>query len=266
MELKKELESYTASSPTPSGGSSYVSLQPFKQGQGGGGQGGDTPTSSSSSSHLLGKSAAITGKLEVRLMGCQDLLEDVPGRSRRDSTHSAPNDLKSFVKGTLSFIWNTFLYFLNGIVDSRDLWRIYVRKMLLKRIQTGLETRCHGVRSMIAFLCGTGSLTIATGFFSLSFSNGVTLAARCTLDDANLPKEKSIRITDSSDPNVVATIDGVVSRFLICRQSFLGAVNHSTCPIDCVGNSCSFLFSIRLIHRNCRRDGQKFVQVLQRQG
>ncbi|EFX88404.1 hypothetical protein DAPPUDRAFT_305605 [Daphnia pulex] len=33
-------------------------------------------------------------------MGCQDLLEDVPGRSRRDSTHSAPNDLKSFVKGT----------------------------------------------------------------------------------------------------------------------------------------------------------------------
>lgn len=99
MELKKELESYTASSPTPSGGSSYVSLQPFKHGQGGG-QSGDTPTSSSSSSHLLGKSAAITGKLEVRLMGCQDLLEDVPGRSRRDSTHSAPNDLKSFVKGT----------------------------------------------------------------------------------------------------------------------------------------------------------------------
>jgi protein kinase N len=98
MELKKELESYTASSPTPSGGSSYVSLQPFKHQ--GGGQAGDTPTSCSSSSHLLGKSAAITGKLEVRLMGCQDLLEDVPGRSRRDSTHSAPNDLKSFVKGT----------------------------------------------------------------------------------------------------------------------------------------------------------------------
>ena len=98
MELKKELESYTVSSPTPSGGSSYVSLQPFKHGQGGG-QTGDAPTSASSSSHLLGKSAAITGKLEVRLMGCQDLLEDVPGRSRRDSTHSAPNDLKSFVKG-----------------------------------------------------------------------------------------------------------------------------------------------------------------------
>ena len=53
-----------------------------------------------STSLPLGKSAAITGKLEVRLMGCQDLLEDVPGRSRRDSTHSAPNDLKSFVKGS----------------------------------------------------------------------------------------------------------------------------------------------------------------------
>lgn len=119
MELKKELESYTASSPTPSGGSSYVSLQPFKQGQGVGGQGGDTPTSSSSSSHLLGKSAAITGKLEVRLMGCQDLLEDVPGRSRRDSTHSAPSDLKSFVKGAYKHFehLNAFLYFLNGIVE-----------------------------------------------------------------------------------------------------------------------------------------------------
>ena len=37
-------------------------------------------------------------------MGCQDLLEDVPGRSRRDSTHSAPNDLKSFVKGKFNRI------------------------------------------------------------------------------------------------------------------------------------------------------------------
>ncbi|XP_046450896.1 serine/threonine-protein kinase N-like [Daphnia pulex] len=89
MELKKELESYTASSPIPSGDSSYVSMQLFEH------QAGDPPTSCSSA----GKSAAITSKLEVRLMGCQDLLEDVPGRSRRDSTHSAPNDPKSFVKG-----------------------------------------------------------------------------------------------------------------------------------------------------------------------
>ena len=96
VELKKELESYTVSSPSPA--STYVSLQPFKQSQEGVGGVGTAP--SYPSSHPLGKSAAITGKLEVRLMGCQDLLEDVPGRSRRDSTHSAPNDLKSFVKGT----------------------------------------------------------------------------------------------------------------------------------------------------------------------
>ncbi len=75
-----------------------------------------TSSSSSTTSIALGKSAAITGKLEVRLMGCQDLLEDVPGRSRRDSTHSAPNDLKSFVKGERRSLfpspsWAQFLAF-----------------------------------------------------------------------------------------------------------------------------------------------------------
>lgn len=36
----------------------------------------------------------------MRLMGCQDLLEDVPGRSRRDKEGgSSPSDLRSFVKG-----------------------------------------------------------------------------------------------------------------------------------------------------------------------
>lgn len=40
----------------------------------------------------------VTGQLEVRLMGCQDLLEDVPGRSRKDALAS-PSDLRSFVKG-----------------------------------------------------------------------------------------------------------------------------------------------------------------------
>lgn len=40
----------------------------------------------------------------MRLMGCQDLLEDVPGRSRRDkdSVSSPTGDLKSFVKGVTS--------------------------------------------------------------------------------------------------------------------------------------------------------------------
>lgn len=33
-------------------------------------------------------------------MGCQDLLEEVPGRSRKEKEIlSTPNDLKSFVKG-----------------------------------------------------------------------------------------------------------------------------------------------------------------------
>ena len=44
---------------------------------------------------LLTKSAAITGKLEVRLIGCQDLLEDVPGR-----TKTSPADLRNFVRVT----------------------------------------------------------------------------------------------------------------------------------------------------------------------
>lgn len=36
-------------------------------------------------------------------MGCQDLLEEVPGRSRRDKDIlSSPGDLRSFVKGVTS--------------------------------------------------------------------------------------------------------------------------------------------------------------------
>lgn len=40
------------------------------------------------------------GTLEVRLMGCQDLLEEVPGRSKRDrDITSSPTDLRTFMKG-----------------------------------------------------------------------------------------------------------------------------------------------------------------------
>ncbi|XP_072208630.1 serine/threonine-protein kinase N3 isoform X2 [Excalfactoria chinensis] len=45
------------------------------------------------------KPTALTGTLEVRLMGCQDLLENVPGRSRMAGSSpicSSPSDLKSF--------------------------------------------------------------------------------------------------------------------------------------------------------------------------
>uniref|UniRef100_A0A669QD08 Serine/threonine-protein kinase N3 n=1 Tax=Phasianus colchicus TaxID=9054 RepID=A0A669QD08_PHACC len=45
------------------------------------------------------KPTALTGTLEVRLMGCQDLLENVPGRSRMAGSSpicGSPGDLKSF--------------------------------------------------------------------------------------------------------------------------------------------------------------------------
>lgn len=45
---------------------------------------------------LISETKIVLGTLEVRLMGCQDLLEDVPGRSRRDAT-SSPSDLRAFM-------------------------------------------------------------------------------------------------------------------------------------------------------------------------
>lgn len=89
--LKTELQNVQAASPIPV---QYTSLHPFRAGNQG-----------KPSHHLsLSRCAAVTGKLEVRLMGCQDLLEDVPGRSRRDkdSVSSPTGDLKSFVKGVTS--------------------------------------------------------------------------------------------------------------------------------------------------------------------
>ncbi|XP_074655904.1 serine/threonine-protein kinase N2-like isoform X2 [Tubulanus polymorphus] len=49
----------------------------------------------------LAKPAALTGKLEVRLVGCQDLLEEIPGRTRRDSLAmwgANVNESKGFIK------------------------------------------------------------------------------------------------------------------------------------------------------------------------
>ncbi|XP_017108037.2 serine/threonine-protein kinase N isoform X10 [Drosophila bipectinata] len=91
--LKTELQIVQQStSPVPV---TYTSLQSSH-----GGLLGGKPYQSVSS---LGRCASVTGKLEVRLMGCQDLLEDVPGRSRRDKdNNSSPGDLRSFVKGVTS--------------------------------------------------------------------------------------------------------------------------------------------------------------------
>ncbi|XP_068210041.1 LOW QUALITY PROTEIN: uncharacterized protein [Palaemon carinicauda] len=82
-EVKRELENSLSASPSPA---NYVSLCDKE----------NYPSRRSQALH--NKGAAVTGKLEVRLIGVQDLLEDVPGRSRRDS-HSGPSDLKSFMKG-----------------------------------------------------------------------------------------------------------------------------------------------------------------------
>ncbi|KOB71537.1 Serine/threonine-protein kinase N2 [Operophtera brumata] len=81
IELGHELRS-TGSSP------GYVSLS--------GGSG--SRSQFLSPAPLISPCVQVTGTLEVRLMGCQDLLEDVPGRTRRDPLAS-PSDLKSFVKG-----------------------------------------------------------------------------------------------------------------------------------------------------------------------
>ncbi|KAM9326698.1 serine/threonine-protein kinase N3 [Gastrophryne carolinensis] len=43
------------------------------------------------------KPTALTGTLEIHILGCQGLLETVPGRSRTASTHSSP-DTKNFIR------------------------------------------------------------------------------------------------------------------------------------------------------------------------
>ncbi|XP_066991906.2 serine/threonine-protein kinase N isoform X2 [Anabrus simplex] len=89
-QLKRELQNVQSASPVPV---TYTSLQPFR------GQ-GDSSKDTTLSPSSFSRCAAVTGKLEVRLMGCQDLLEEVPGRSRRDKDGtSSPGDLRSFVKG-----------------------------------------------------------------------------------------------------------------------------------------------------------------------
>ncbi|XP_075041242.1 serine/threonine-protein kinase N3 isoform X2 [Mixophyes fleayi] len=44
------------------------------------------------------KPTALTGTLEIHILGCQGLLESVPGRSRANSTHGSPNESKNFMR------------------------------------------------------------------------------------------------------------------------------------------------------------------------
>ncbi|XP_050527404.1 serine/threonine-protein kinase N isoform X2 [Daktulosphaira vitifoliae] len=84
-QLIRELQNAQAASPTPN--HAYVSLQPFIKAE----------RNVIPEKATVSRCAAVTGKLEVRLMGCQDLLEEVPGRSKREKEN--PGDLRSFVKG-----------------------------------------------------------------------------------------------------------------------------------------------------------------------
>ncbi|XP_044125050.1 serine/threonine-protein kinase N3 isoform X1 [Bufo gargarizans] len=44
------------------------------------------------------KPTALTGTLEIHILGCQGLLESVPGRSRATSGHESPNEAKNFMR------------------------------------------------------------------------------------------------------------------------------------------------------------------------
>ncbi|XP_065162435.1 serine/threonine-protein kinase N isoform X2 [Atheta coriaria] len=84
--LKRELQNVQAASPH----TVYTSLQPFDS----------SDKKYNTSLSTFNRTAAVTGTLEVRLMGCQDLLEEVPGRSMRDrDVTSSPSDFRGFMKG-----------------------------------------------------------------------------------------------------------------------------------------------------------------------
>lgn len=40
---------------------------------------------------------SFTGTLEIHILGCQSLLENIPGRSRAPTTHGSP-DTKNFIR------------------------------------------------------------------------------------------------------------------------------------------------------------------------
>ncbi|XP_066602587.1 serine/threonine-protein kinase N-like, partial [Prorops nasuta] len=88
-QLKEELANAQTFSPVPV---HYTSLQPFRV--------RSDSNKMHNASSTISRCAAVTGTLEVRLMGCQDLLEDVPGRPKKDSDgSSSPMDLRFFKKG-----------------------------------------------------------------------------------------------------------------------------------------------------------------------
>uniref|UniRef100_A0ABD2W2H4 protein kinase C n=1 Tax=Trichogramma kaykai TaxID=54128 RepID=A0ABD2W2H4_9HYME len=86
IQLKGELQKVQSSSPATVTYTSYKNDNPFK---------GEIQDRSVVPAPIS-RTACVTGQLEVRLMGCQDLAEEVPGRTKRD--HSASPDIRSLVK------------------------------------------------------------------------------------------------------------------------------------------------------------------------
>jgi len=93
-DLKAEIEATQTMSP---GSMTFTNLgDPFSTSSS---QPGMNRSASQRSSTSFSRASSVTGKLEVRLMGCQDLLEEVPGRSRKDQgVFSSPTDAKSWYK------------------------------------------------------------------------------------------------------------------------------------------------------------------------
>ena len=92
-DLKAEIEATQTMSP---GSMTFTNLgDPFSTSS----QPSMSRSASQRSSTSFSRPSSVTGKLEVRLMGCQDLLEEVPGRSRKDQgVFSSPSDAKSWYK------------------------------------------------------------------------------------------------------------------------------------------------------------------------
>ena len=114
-ELKMEIEMTQKATSLSPGSITFTNLgDPFSTGKQHPGSGGNSQTSQMGADNSLShnrttrshrnsvsfsRAAQVTGKLEVRLMGCQDLLDDVPGRSKKDQgVFSSPSELKSWYR------------------------------------------------------------------------------------------------------------------------------------------------------------------------
>lgn len=105
--MKGDLEMTQKAALSSPGSITFITGDPFSTGRTPGGSlaqpvpdmSSNRSTRSHRNSVSFSRAAQVTGKLEVRMMGCQDLLEDVPGRSRKDQgIFSSPTELKSWYR------------------------------------------------------------------------------------------------------------------------------------------------------------------------